>query len=364
MLPEENLRIWLVAASVLSVYAVAFTFLVHWMVGVVQGRRGRPVACLGHGLRRLRVIAGVLAGLGVLCAVYARLIEPFWPEVTHARIESAKLLPGSRPIRIAHISDVHSDPEARLEPRLPEIIAREEPDLIVFTGDSVNSAGGLANFRDLMKGLAAIAPTFAVRGNWDVWYSGHLDLFGGTGVTELSGNAVRVVGAGVPGEVWITGVPVDGLDAIPGALQAIPPGAISIFLYHYPDEIETVASLGADLYCAGHTHGGQLALPFYGALVTLSRFGKRFENGLYRVGRTALYVNRGIGMEGGVAPRMRFMARPEITIIEVHPLSDALSHIHNKTGTAPSCWSPHEPGWLREATELRPLGAMLPLLKL
>ena len=53
-----------------------------------------------------------------------------------------------------------------------------------------------------------------------------------------------------------------------------------------------------DLYCAGHIHGGQIALPFYGALVTLSKYGKRFEAGLYRVGETWLYVNRGIGMEG------------------------------------------------------------------
>ena len=60
-------------------------------------------------------------------------------------------------------------------------------------------------------------------------------------------------------------------------------------------------------------------MPFYGALVTLSRFGKRFESGLHRVGSTALYVNRGIGMEGGNAPRVRFMARPEITILEVAP---------------------------------------------
>jgi predicted MPP superfamily phosphohydrolase len=62
-----------------------------------------------------------------------------------------------------------------------------------------------------------------------------------------------------------------------------------------------------------------VALPLYGALITFSRFGKRFESGLYRVGGTALYVNRGIGMEGGGAPRVRFWARPEITLIELVP---------------------------------------------
>jgi uncharacterized protein len=59
--------------------------------------------------------------------------------------------------------------------------------------------------------------------------------------------------------------------------------------------------------------------PFYGALVTLSRFDKRFESGLYREGCMRLYVNRGLGMDGGYLPRVRFCARPEITLIEPRP---------------------------------------------
>ncbi len=73
----------------------------------------------------------------------------------------------------------------------------------------------------------------------------------------------------------------------------------------------------APTYLAGHTHGGQIALPFYGALMTLSRYGKRFEGGLYQVGPTPLHVRRGIGMEGGWVPRVRFCARPEMTVLEL-----------------------------------------------
>jgi len=90
-------------------------------------------------------------------------------------------------------------------------------------------------------------------------------------------------------------------------------------LYHYPDAIEEAAQHRIDLYCAGHTHGGQVALPFYGAIITLSKFGKKYESGLRRLEDTWLYVNRGIGMEGGPAPRVRFCARPEITVIELSP---------------------------------------------
>ena len=74
----------------------------------------------------------------------------------------------------------------------------------------------------------------------------------------------------------------------------------TVMLYHYGDAVEELATPGnVDLLLAGHTHGGQVALPFYGALVTFARFGKRYEGGLYRVRDTWLYVNRGIGMEGG-----------------------------------------------------------------
>lgn len=78
---------------------------------------------------------------------------------------------------------------------------------------------------------------------------------------------------------------------------------------------------GSTSIAPGTPTGGQVALPFYGALVTLSRFGKRYEAGLYRVHDTWLYVNRGLGMEGGWAPRVRFCARPEITVIELAPAS-------------------------------------------
>ena len=71
-----------------------------------------------------------------------------------------------------------------------------------------------------------------------------------------------------------------------------------------------------DLYLAGHTHGGQLALPFYGALWTTSAYGQRFERGLSRVEETWVYVNRGIGMTAFLPP-VRFLARPEITVIEL-----------------------------------------------
>jgi predicted MPP superfamily phosphohydrolase len=117
--------------------------------------------------------------------------------------------------------------------------------------------------------------------------------------------------------VWVGGLAVGAKGALRGLLASAPPDQLRILLHHYPDAVLRAAKIGVDLYLAGHTHGGQVALPFYGALVTLSTLGKAFESGLHRVGNTWEYTNRGLGMEGGTAPRVRFAARPEVTVIDV-----------------------------------------------
>src|SRR5215203_1833383 len=247
-----------------------------------------------------------LAAIGLVCFAYGYYVEPFWPQVTRVRVESPKLKGAQRPVRVVHISDLHCDPEPRLEERLPDLIAAEHPDLIVFTGDSLNSPEGLPVLRKLLPRLASIAPTYAVRGNWDAAYWRREELFGGTGVVELKKEAARVEVAGTT--LWVAGAPFASLadppDGVPSgirnALKDVPPEAFTLFLYHTPDLILEAAGTGrVDLYCAGHTHGGQVALPIYGALVTLSKFGKKFESGLHRIGSSWAYINRGIGMEGG-----------------------------------------------------------------
>jgi predicted MPP superfamily phosphohydrolase len=257
-----------------------------------------------------------LAGAGVLCMAYAYLVEPYRLEVTHVRIAVSRMPAGGGPIRIVQVSDLHCDPKPRLEERLPAVVAAERPDVIAFTGDAVNSLEGLPVFRECMKRLAAIAPTFAVSGNWERWRWDSVDLYAGTGVRELKGTAVRMETPGGP--LWVVGAAFAASQTGASALAGLPAYEPRVFLYHAPDRAEQIAGWGADLCLCGHTHGGQVALPFYGALVTMSTTGKRYEAGLYRVGRMWLYVNRGIGMEGGV-PRVRFCARPEVTVLDLVP---------------------------------------------
>jgi len=310
---SENQRVLLFLSAIVIIYILAAGIVVR----AVFHKRNRTPRSLSP-LRRWTERTILLVALsGLLCMAYGYFVEPYWPAVTRIKISSANLSPGASPIRIAHISDLHSDPAPRLEERLPDIIAAERPDLIVFTGDAINSPDGLPVMQRCLSRIAAIAPTFAVKGNWDAWYWGRLNLFEGTGVQELNG-AAREVKVG-SSSIWVAGVGVENEDRINQAFRSIPEGACTLFLYHYPDLILEMAERPVDLYCAGHTHGGQVALPFYGALITFSKFGKRYESGLYRVKNTWMYVNRGIGMEGGSVPRVRFCARPEITVIDLQP---------------------------------------------
>ena len=119
--------------------------------------------------------------------------------------------------------------------------------------------------------------------------------------------------------LYISGFSCKYPPAYSEVLENIGPEDFSILLYHYSDLVESLKGLNVDLYLSGHTHGGQVALPVYGAVVTLAKFGKKYESGMYRVGKTLLYVNRGIGLESNHAPKVRFFARPEITVFEIGP---------------------------------------------
>lgn len=309
--PDETLVALLFVALVVVVFLGAALVLLRRFLAA-------PPRRLGFASRALVA----LAGIGILCIAYGRLVEPRWLEVTHSRVPTRHLPAGHRGVRIVHLSDLHSDPEPRLEDRLPAVVASLRPDLIVFTGDAANSPGGLPVFRKLLGALARLAPTFAVKGNWDVWYFRDRERFAGTGARELDGDSASLDVAGV--SVHVAGTAFDRPELLDMTIRSLPADGPAIILYHcpFPDLVAHELAPRVDLFCAGHVHGGQVAIPGYGALITLSRFGKRFERGLYPDADGfgfPLYVSRGIGMEGGTTPRVRFASRPEVALIELLP---------------------------------------------
>ena len=316
-----RLRVLLFVGVMFSVLAAAAFILFAGVVTRLFGWKPKDTGWTRLLLGLRRFILG-LAALGALCILYGFNVEPHWLEVTHVRLASPKFPAGSRPFRLVLFGDTHMTRVAGLEERLPDLIAAEKPDAILFAGDSMNSSWALARFKRLQVRLSQIAPTFTVKGNWDGGYWQDKDIFGKTGVHELTGDAVKLTKtAGT--EVWLAGAPAFDRQAIGPALQALAdrPQAYTVFLYHMPDEADEVARNKVDLFCTAHTHGGQIALPFYGALITYSKFDKRFERGLFRVDHTWMYVNRGIGLARWPQPRARFFARPELTVIEIGPES-------------------------------------------
>ncbi len=103
-------------------------------------------------------------------------------------------------------------------------------------------------------------------------------------------------------------------EAIPWLMQSVPEDDYAILLSHTPDVINWAEAAAVDLQLSGHTHGGQIQAPFFGALLVRTALGRKYAEGLFQFGRTTLYINRGIGT--ALAP-LRLLCRPEITIFEL-----------------------------------------------
>lgn len=265
----------------------------------------------------------ILQSLILLGGLYAFYIEPFWITISMKRIETLKISTGKQ-IRIVQISDLHIERITRREMELIRKVNDLEPDVIFVTGDYPN----LSNTEDPVTWEQITQVISQLRAKYGVFLiDGSVEsaervqrLADETGTTalnnqihELNWDGSRVFLIGIADEVFHK-PPANEFRSLS---QQVPDDSYKILLFHTPDLIKEAAEEGIDLYMCGHTHGGQIRLPFYGALYTSSTYHKEFEMGFYQVGHTSLYVNRGVGMEGKEAPRARFLARPEIAVFDL-----------------------------------------------
>jgi uncharacterized protein len=266
------------------------------------------------------VLAVIQVCLSILLA-YGTLVEPFRVGVTQVAIPNPKLPNPAPPLRIVQLSDVHIE---RLTPRdrsLPGLVAGLSPDLIVLTGDFLSTSYN-DDPRAVADLVALLGQLSAPGGIYAVWGTPQVDLphvlrpaLQDLGIVILEDRAQEASVAGR--RLWLVGVsPTRDLaadaDRVASLAAAAPPGIPTLLLYHTPDLMPQAAALGIDLYLAGHTHGGQWRLPGFGAILTSSRYWKRYEAGHYCEGNTHLYVSRGLGLEGFGAPRARFFCPPEV----------------------------------------------------
>ncbi len=266
------------------------------------------------------------AGAGLL---YAYTVEPYRISVERVTLTLPRLAPPFDGYRIVQISDVHLDgwmtPE-RLE-RVVDLVNQQEPDLVAITGDFVSvSDSYLSGLSKPLLRLRARDGTVAVLGNHD-----HLNdagavrsILSSTGVADVS-NTLRTLrrdGA----SLHVCGVDCvmygyGDLDSVLQGLQKEETGC-AILLAHEPDFADESAATGYfDLQLSGHSHGGQVRLPLLGAphfLWPLSRhpyvppLARKYQSGLYRVGKMYQYTNRGLG---AMLAHFRFNCRPEVTVL-------------------------------------------------
>jgi predicted MPP superfamily phosphohydrolase len=273
--------------------------------------------------RRTGVIAlSGLALLGLLLAIWGFLIEPGLLLVRHVTIETAKWPAALPPLRIVAVADIHAGAPHVDAAKLDRIVAEvnaQNPDVVLLLGDYViqrvlfGTPMPPETIAGHLGGLRAKHGVFAVLGNHD-WYEDGQRVwraFESAGIPVLENRAVPLPGSG--DGIWLAGIADDSTRHPDprGTFQPIPADAAVVALAHDPAVFPDVPARAA-LTLAGHTHGGQVSIPFWGALFIPGRSPLRYAYGHVAENGNDLYVTSGIGT---TALPVRFNAPPEIVVI-------------------------------------------------
>jgi uncharacterized protein len=284
-------------------------------------------AAFNQQVSRRSFLIGGLFGAGGL-ALYAGEFERHWIELVHKDIEINGLPADFDGLKVAQLSDIHLDEftERFLLREAIDEINKACPDVVLLTGDYVSSEVLPPHLTveaawqcGKLLGQLDCKQRFAIFGNHDIWAGEqHVgDALQFNGITLLR-NSYLPLERGT-GRVWLAGLddPVCGRPdpdlAIPRSIRNIATEPI-VLMCHAPDYVDQLqkhpAGQAVSLVLSGHTHGGQIRLPFVGPL-HLPPGGRKYVEGLFQLGTTQLYVNRGIG---SVGVPFRFDCRPEITL--------------------------------------------------
>ena len=267
---------------------------------------------------------GGIAAVGL--PVYAGEISRHELSVQRVKITLPQLPEAFRGFTIAQISDFHyaEYTEAFFIRRVVERVNQLKPDMVALTGDFITAGFwseqatiGFAGECAQILGHLQSPLRYAVLGNHDCaskpYAAAVTDALQSQGISVLDNRSVPLERDG--GRVWLAGTG-DALVGNFGLEQALPAppdrdGESVILLAHEPDVLPLVATHNVDLMLSGHTHGGQVRFPFLPAMF-LPELGQHYIEGLYRLGPTQLYVNRGVGT---VNLPFRLNCPPEITLI-------------------------------------------------
>jgi predicted MPP superfamily phosphohydrolase len=282
-----------------------------------------------QGLHRRALIPGLVAVglLGIYWDAYHH--EPHTLVVRHHRLDLVGR-PAARHLRILHMTDIQTAAVGSHEEQALRAGLAENPDLIVLTGDYVQErlegptpthAQAVADLRALIQRAELRAPlgVFAVQGDAE---SDCASIFRSVAVTCLSDEA-REIALPDGSRLALVGLRLEtsrgrARGRARSIVDAAPSADVTLVVGHRPDFIQDlVGDTRVDLVLAGHTHGGQVVLPLFGPPITRSALPRRYAGGLNDYGGLPLHVSRGVGMERGTAPQIRFLCPPEICILDV-----------------------------------------------
>ena len=278
--------------------------------------------------RRLAVscVAAVLLSALVLWMIWgntALMVSSF-------TISGGRIPPAFSGFRIAQVSDLHNAEFGKDNAALLRMLSESEPDMIVITGDLVDSSHtDIDTALAFAKEAVLSSPVYYVTGNHEAALAQYDQLRAGlemAGVTVLEDSAVQLERDGE--EITLIGLSDPDFTAKGDIFGEVPSmvstklgelsgggSSYTILLSHRPELFETYATCGIDLIFSGHAHGGQFRLPFIGGLVAPNQgLFPKYDAGLYTDGDTAMVVSRGIG--NSIIP-LRFNNRPEVVLVEL-----------------------------------------------
>jgi predicted MPP superfamily phosphohydrolase len=300
------------------------------------------------------VATAAIAAVGLGALAWGSLVER--NRFTVRREVVPVLDPGARPIRILHITDLHMAPWQRGKQEWVRNLRALEPDVVINTGDNLGHADGIEGIRAALESFRGI-PGFYVNGSNDyygpsvkspfTYFAGpsarrpdpeRLDtpqleaFFDSLGWHSLNNAAVSMDVAGSPLEFFGVDDPhidFDRLDSLPGILDELREGSedaaltdrevTSIGVTHAPYQrvLNSFVTHGADLIVAGHTHGGQVCVPGYGALVTNCDLPRSQASGLslWKHALRAAYLNVSAGLGTSIYAPVRFACKPEAVLL-------------------------------------------------
>ncbi|WP_096154830.1 MULTISPECIES: metallophosphoesterase [Bacillus] len=267
----------------------------------------------------------ITTGLGYY---YARYLEPKMITTNHYSIKNKHIPTSFDGLKIVQFSDTHVGHTFEINDlkNVVEKINKEKPDVVFFTGDLMDDPLEFEKAEKLIPILKAIdAPfgKFSIFGNHDHGGYGtetYVEVMNEAGFTLLK-NENTTIEMIDNSKIFIAGVDdlMLGRPDFKQSLKNIPEGAYTILLVHEPDvAYEISEEFSVNLQLSGHSHAGQVQIPFFGPIIT-PPLGSKYVEGFYELNDLTLYVNRGLGT---TREPYRFFAPPELTVFTLESLDN------------------------------------------